>query len=159
MTESTLAIQDQMSGNNCYGCGPNNDKGLRIKSYWIGDDQSVCHYLPEAHQCAGPPEYLNGGVIATIIDCHCVCTASAKAYQMAGRPIGEGDHIWFATGKLEVSYFAPVPINQEVQLTATVVEAKEKKVVLKCELTVNETLCCSSEVVAVRVPDDWVKTG
>src|SRR5690606_24999567 len=101
------AFQDRISGNHCYGCGPDNAGGLRIKSYWSGDNESVCHFTPLPHHSAGPAHYVNGGIIATLIDCHCVCTAIAKGYRLAGREVGQGEAIWFATGRLEVDYKYP----------------------------------------------------
>jgi hypothetical protein len=61
---SPIAFQDLIPDNLCYGCGPHNQGGLRIKSYWEGDE-SICVYRPERHHSAGPPQFLNGGIIAT----------------------------------------------------------------------------------------------
>jgi acyl-CoA thioesterase FadM len=150
-----VAIQDQIPDNHCYGCGPSNTDGLRLKSFW-GDDNIVrASFVPAAYHCAGPLGYVNGGVLATIVDCHCVCTALAKAYQMAGRELGTGDKIWFATGKLEISYLAPALIDQPLEIQAQVREAKEKKIIVDCQVYSAGTKCCNSEVIAVRVPGDW----
>ncbi len=149
------AFQDQMPYNHCYGCGPENDLGLQIKSYWSAEDESVCVYTPQAHQCAGPQQYVNGGVIATVIDCHSICTAMAKVYAMAGREIGEGKQIWFATGRLELSYFKPTPIDRELMVIAKITEAKEKKITLECSLSSGGEVCVEANVIAVRVPSDW----
>ena len=35
---SQIAFQDQGSVHHCHGCGPANEKGLRLKSYWDGDE-------------------------------------------------------------------------------------------------------------------------
>ena len=35
------AFQDMLPGNTCFGCGPANERGLRIKSYWDNDDSDV----------------------------------------------------------------------------------------------------------------------
>ena len=32
------AFQDTVPDNHCYGCGPENPKGMQIKSYWDGDE-------------------------------------------------------------------------------------------------------------------------
>ena len=42
---SSTAFQDLIPGNGCYGCGPANPHGLRIKSVWEGDE-AVCVYRP-----------------------------------------------------------------------------------------------------------------
>ena len=77
-------FQDLIQGNHCFGCGPHNPAGLQIKSTWSGEKESVCVFQPSAHHCAAPTKFLNGGIIATIIDCHSVCTAIAYAYRQAG---------------------------------------------------------------------------
>ena len=65
------AFQDEVSGNHCWGCGSGNHNGLQIKSYWSGDE-AVCTWQPQAHHSAGPGHILNGGIIVTVINCHCV---------------------------------------------------------------------------------------
>ncbi len=149
------AFQDLIPNNHCFGCGPGNTHGLQIKSYWAGEDESVCDFAPSAHHSAGPERYLNGGIIATVIDCHAIGTAIAKAYRMEGREIGEGELIWFVTGKLDVSYRRPVEIAAGVSLRAQVLEAKEKKITLACQLYSGDEVCAESDVVAVRVGGAW----
>ncbi len=108
------AFQDQIVGNHCWGCSPDNEVGLQIKSFWSGDE-SVCTWEASAHHAAGPPLILNGGIIATIIDCHCICTAIAAAHKAEGRPIGSDPQIWYATVALNISYRKATPINELVR--------------------------------------------
>ena len=150
-----VAFQDQIRDNLCFGCGPTNEHGLRIKSYWDGPDESTCTYQPEFHQNAGAKQYLNGGIIATLIDCHCICTAIAHAYLEQAREIGSLPAIWYATGSLTVKYLRPTIIEVPVELRARIVEAGEKKTVLSCKLSSNGQECAVGEVVAIRVPLSW----
>ena len=149
------AFQDQIGDNYCFGCGPTIEQGLRIKSYWDGPDETICTYQPESHQAAGPKQFLNGGVIATLIDCHCICTAIAFAYRGEGREIGSSPAIWYATGSLTVKYSRPTPIEVPVVLRASVIELGEKKSVLSCTLSSSEQECATGEVIAIRVPLSW----
>ncbi|WP_237065224.1 PaaI family thioesterase [Microbulbifer guangxiensis] len=149
------AIQDQIPDNHCYGCGPENDRGLQIKSYWTGEDESICEFSPAPHHCAGPTQYLNGGIIATVMDCHTICTAIADGYRQAGRETGTGDKIWYATGRLDVQYRAPASIDEPVELTAKILERSERKTRLSCELKSGGQVCATADVIAVRVPDNW----
>ncbi len=151
-----ISFQDAIPGNYCYGCGPANPDGLQIKSYWDGDE-SVCTFQPSPHHSAGPKQYLNGGIIATLIDCHCICTAMANAYRSEGRDIGTTPEIWYVTGALNVSYVRPTPIDIPVTLRARIVEEKPKKTVLQCSLMSGGSECARAEVVAVRVANDWKK--
>lgn len=155
MTTDNIAFQEQIPDNHCYGCGPLNDQGLQIKSYWAGEDRTECRFTPAPHHCAGPTHFMNGGIISTIIDCHCICSAMAKAYSMAGREIGQGERLWFATGELNVRFKRPVPMDSEVLLEARIEEAGDKKIQLSCTLSAAGKVCVESDVLAVRVPAGW----
>jgi acyl-coenzyme A thioesterase PaaI-like protein len=148
-------FQDQLRENYCWGCGANNPRGLRVKSAWDGDD-AVCTWTPEPHHAAGPRHVLNGGIIATLIDCHCICTAVAAAYRVEGREIGTHPLIWYVTGSLQVTYLNPAPINGPVLLRAHIADMKEKKTTLRCSLRAGDLECARGEVVAVRVPPAWL---
>ena len=148
------SFQDQMGGNHCWGCGPDNEQGLQIKSFWDGEE-SVCTWTPSAHHMAGPEHVLNGGIIATLIDCHSIFTSIAAAYRAEGREIGTGEYIWYATGGLNVRYSAPTPIDKPVTLRARITEMTDRKTVLEVSLTSEGKETATGEVVAVRVPADW----
>lgn len=151
------AIQDLISDNHCYGCGIENDRGLQIKSVWVDEThtQTTCTYQPLDFHCAGPTHIVNGGVLATVIDCHCVCTAIAKGYLEQGRAVGEGERVWFATGTLNVVYRAPAMLEHPLVLTANIVEVAPKKIVLNCEVVSDGVTVCTADVVAVKVPNAW----
>lgn len=148
------AFQDQSFDCDCWGCGRRNDYGLGIKSYWSGDE-AVCAWQPKEFHIAGPRNVLNGGIIATIIDCHSICTAVAAAYRGEGRAMGTDPPIRFVTGALNVSYLHPTAIDRPVTLRATILEAKPKKTVLRCSVNSNGKETARGEVVAVRVPPEW----
>ena len=144
------AIQDLIPGNHCYGCGPDNELGLQIKSYWDGNE-SRCDYTPRPEQCAGPTQFVYGGTIASLIDCHCVCTAIAHQYDKEGR----GEAIWCVTGQLTVNYLAPTPIDRPVHLLATIAESSGRKTVLQCTVTSGDIVTAEGKVTAIRVPPSW----
>ena len=150
------AIQDFIPHNHCYGCGPQNPDGMQIKSYWDGKE-SRCSYSPRPEQCAGPTQYLYGGTIASLIDCHCVCTSIANYYHRDGFEVGEGPEIWCVTGSLEVRYLRPTPIDSPVQLIATISECTNRKTILQCTLSSGGEVTAEGRVVAVRVAAQWRK--
>ncbi|MDX1504146.1 MAG: PaaI family thioesterase, partial [Spongiibacter sp.] len=122
------AIQDQLTGNHCFGCGAGNHQGLRIKSFWLPATRSAtCTYHPAAYQCSGSPRFLNGGISASVIDCHSVCTAIADAYASAGYAPGDGEPLWYATGEMTLKYKRPVPISAPIVLEARVVDSSPKR--------------------------------
>ncbi len=149
-----VAIQDRIPHNHCFGCGPLNADGLGIKSYADGDG-TVCAFQPSPHHMAGPTHVVNGGIIATVIDCHCVCTAIADAYRAAGREIGTAPLIWCVTASLKVDYLAPTPISAPVELRARVREASGRKRIVECVLRSGGQDRARAEVVAVEVAPGW----
>jgi acyl-coenzyme A thioesterase PaaI-like protein len=116
----------------------------------------VAQFTPLSYHCAGPKHFVNGGILATIIDCHCVCTSMAAAYRDAGREIGTGKGLHYATAKLEVEYRRPTPIDAELALLARIVARTERTYVLSCELGARGKICVYARVEAVRVPESWI---
>ncbi len=145
-----------MPGNICFGCGNDTKNGLHVKSFW-GEDVSLCDWQPKvSHQ--GWPKIMNGGIIATIIDCHSMGTAMAYALKHENRSLGSLPEYKYATGTLSIKYIAPTP-NLPVRLKASVISYSKKKVLIKCELTPIKLrkVTVSAEVLAFRVYDSSKK--
>lgn len=142
-------FQDSMAGNVCFGCGNENPEGLHIKSYWEGE-KSICNWMPE-EKYHGWANLLNGGIMATLIDCHCMCTAMAAAYKSEGRGLDSFPEYRYATGTITVKYLRPTSCLKEVKLEAIVQEIKGKKVVLQCEVWSGSEKTAEAEVIAIRV--------
>lgn len=152
-------VQDGLFGNSCFGCGAWNEHGLNIKSAWEGET-SVCRFIPKPHHAAMPPDIVNGGIIAAVIDCHSVCTAIADAYRRAGRYAGDGQRplFWYATASLHVNYLKPTPMPMPFTVRANVVEVDRRRTTLAAELRSDDgTLTCTGEVVAAQVSDRWAR--
>ena len=153
--DSKKAFQELIPGNHCFGCGPDNEAGLRIKSYWSKPGEAVSRFEPAPYHSAGPAHFLNGGIIGTIIDCHSICTAWAAAYEAAGGLVDANGEICFATGTLTVKYLAPADIDAPVTLVARIVAAMDKKTEVYCTLESRNTRCAEATIIAVRVPAEW----
>jgi acyl-coenzyme A thioesterase PaaI-like protein len=117
---------------------------------------SVARFTPKPHHCAGPRHFVNGGIIATLMDCHCICTAAAAAYRDSGREIGVKPDIYYATAELAVEYLRPTPIDAELELNARIVDRTERRYVLSCALNAGGKTCVEARVVAVEVPESWM---
>lgn len=153
MSESQ-AFQDQIPDNHCFGCGPVNAGGLQIKSYWDGDE-TICTWHPASQHAAGPEHILNGGIIATLIDCHTICTAIADAYRREGREMSELPLIWYVTGSLNVKYLKPSYLSEPVILRAKIEEVSGKKTTVSCTVHSKGELTAEGKVLAIRVPPEW----
>ena len=132
---------------NCYGCGRNNEHGLHLKSYWDGEE-SVCRHTPKPQYSGGFPGFVYGGMIASLFDCHGAGTAAAAKARENDEPIGR-----FVTASIKVDYLKPTPQGVELEVRGKVVEIKGRKVIVDLRLLAGETLCATSTVVMVQIPE------
>jgi acyl-coenzyme A thioesterase PaaI-like protein len=130
----------------CYGCGKNNEHGLQLKSYWE-DEEIVAVWKPEPYHTAFRG-ILNGGIIATLIDCHGTGTANATAHKAEG--IGE-NYFMYVTSGLSIRFLRPTPIDKPVTLRARVTMIDGPKTTVSCSLYSGEDKCATGEVYTVRV--------
>ena len=135
----------------CYGCGRLNEHGLQIKSFWDGDE-SVAKFLPDENHIA-IPGFVYGGLIASLVDCHCVGTAAAATYKAESRDMDTEPALRFVTASLKINYLAPTPLGVELEIRGKVVEVKGKKVIVDAEVIANNKTCATGNVVAVQMPD------
>lgn len=148
------AIQDHYTAwaAQCYGCGRLNPHGLHIRTFWDGDE-TVTRFRPQPWHTA-IEGFVYGGLIASLIDCHCTGSAAAAAYRAAGRPPDSNPPLRFVTASLHVDYLRATPIDAELEVRGRIEELKGRKVVVAATLSANDTLCARGRVVAVQAPDD-----
>jgi acyl-coenzyme A thioesterase PaaI-like protein len=149
---SEKAFQDYYPDHfsHCYGCGRLNEHGLHIKSYWDGDE-STCTFDPRPYHMA-TPGYVYGGLIASVIDCHCTGTAAAATYRAEGRAMDTEPPVRFVTASLHVDYLRPTPLDIPLEIRARVKEVTGRRVVLAATVSANGKVCARGEVVAAPVP-------
>ncbi len=143
---STQSLQDTYAPQNrCFGCGPANERGLRIKSFAEGE-RVVAVFEPEEHHEAFPG-VMNGGIIGALLDCHSNWTAAHHLMKIAGL----SSPPCTVTADFHVKLKRPTPMTQ-VQLEAHVVETDGDKAVVEATLTANGKVCatCKGSFVAVK---------
>jgi len=144
-----LCVQERYAPHNrCFGCGPANEKGLRIRSFPAGDDtdELVCTWMPQPHHEAFE-DVLNGGIVGAVLDCHSNWTA---AWHLMRRD-GLDTPPCTVTADFHVRMRHPTPMKQPVALRSHVVEASGPKVRVMAELTSGGkvTATCEGTFVAV----------
>jgi len=148
MVKDKQSIQDKWEDveTHCWGCGKNNEHGLQIKSCWI-EDETICVWQPKQYHVA-MAGILHGGIIATVMDCHCGVTANTWAL----RHLGESAKPYL-TGSFEIKYLRPASIEKPILLRARVNEMKGRKITVTCSLFSEgiEEECTHMEFVAVSV--------
>jgi len=140
----TLPFQDRVDWH-CYGCGRLNEHGLQIKSAWE-DDEIVCRWQPEPFH-AGLPGRVQGGVIATVVICHALWTATATACRDEGIEIEEPLPFAYSTTALGLEYLEPTPLDAPMTLRARVTGIDGETASVSCSVFVEnrETTRAHSE--------------
>ena len=151
-----IAFQDLYPDflSHCYGCGRLNDNGLKIKSYWDGDE-SVCRFDPKPYHTA-MPGFVYGGLIASLIDCHGTGTASGAKQKLSGNSEQGEDAPRYVTASLHVNYLKPTPLGP-LELRGEVVEISGRKIIVKIKLSAGGSICAEGTVIAGEVPETFLK--
>jgi acyl-coenzyme A thioesterase PaaI-like protein len=141
------SLQEQYApANACWGCGPANAEGLRIRSFARGDEV-VAEWMPQPKYEAFPG-VLNGGIIGTLLDCHCNWTAAW--YLM--KKNGEERVPCTVTADYAIRLLRPTPTDAPVSLSAHVVESTDDRATVEGTLTGGGKICatCRGTFVAVK---------
>jgi acyl-coenzyme A thioesterase PaaI-like protein len=132
--------------NHCFGCGPANPKGLRIRSF--EDDEGLrAQWTPEPHHEAFDG-MLNGGIIGALLDCHGNWTAAI--YLM--KKMGQETPPCTVTSEFHVKLLRVTPSTGPIRLRARVVESASNRATVEAELEADgkTTATCRGVFVAVR---------
>jgi acyl-coenzyme A thioesterase PaaI-like protein len=147
MTQEPASLQERYAPNSiCFGCGPANAKGLRIRSFVEGDEV-VATWTPEPHHEAFPG-MLNGGIVGALLDCHSNWTAAHHLMQKAG----ETRPPCTVTAEFHVKLLRPTPSTGPVSLRARVVDSTEDRATVEATLVAGgkPTATCRGLFVAVK---------
>lgn len=116
-----LSIQDRLyPDTTCFGCGPANAKGLRLRSFPT-HEAVVATFMPWPEHDNGLG-FLNGGIIATVLDCHSAAAVIDEADRRGWAP-EPGATVPFVTAGLDVRYLRPAPLNEPSELRAVIASA------------------------------------
>lgn len=130
----------------CFGCGPANGNGLHVRSFADGDEV-VAVWQPQTKYEAFPG-MLSGGIIGTLLDCHCNWTAAWHLMNKAGL-----DHPpCTVTAEYSIKLIRPTPSDKAVRLVARIVESTDDRAIVQGELIAHEriTATCRGTFVAVK---------
>jgi acyl-coenzyme A thioesterase PaaI-like protein len=131
--------------NACFGCGPANEKGLKIRSFVQGDE-FVADWTPEKYHEAFEG-VLNGGIIGALLDCH---SNWAATYHLMKKS-GEDHPPCTVTAEFAVKLTRPTPTNVPVHLSAVVTDSTDDRAVVDAKLTANGKVCATCHGIFVAV--------
>jgi len=144
---TTQSLQERYApGTRCFGCGPANDRGLRIRSFPEGDEV-VCTWMPEPHHEAFGG-VLNGGIIGTLFDCH--CNWAATHFLMRRDSLDAPPCT--VTADFHVVLRRPTPSTGPIHLRARVVESTADRATVEATMEAGGkvTATCRGSFVAVK---------
>ena len=123
------SLQDQFAPDLiCFGCGPANEEGLRIKSFVKGN-KVVATFNPSPHHQAYSG-MINGGIIGALLDCHMNWTAAWHLMVVNELEVPPCT----VTAEYKVSFQAPTPSDTALELAAWVVDSSNRKAVIEATL-------------------------
>jgi len=140
------SLQDKYApANRCFGCGPANEKGLRIKSF-VDGEEVIADFVPEDFHEAFPG-MLNGGIIGALLDCHSNWTAAHHLMLQGGLEKPPCT----VTADFHVKLKRPTPLGP-VRLRARVADAHDDRCAIEATLEAGGkiTATCRGTFVAVK---------
>jgi acyl-coenzyme A thioesterase PaaI-like protein len=145
---SERSLQERFApASRCFGCGPANERGLRIASFDSRDGELIADWTPESHHEAFEG-VLNGGIIGALLDCHSNWTAAIHLMHASGsdRPRT------CVTADYAVRLVRPTPTGNPVRLRARVVESSGDRATVEASLASGDltTATCRGTFVAVE---------
>jgi acyl-coenzyme A thioesterase PaaI-like protein len=130
--DDQLSIQERNFPDlTCFGCGPANAKGLRLRSF--PDDGAVVATFspwPEHDNGLG---YLNGGIIGTVLDCHSFAAVTQEAERRGWHPEVSAVPPYVTAG-LDIRFRRPAPLDEPSELTAVIAAADADEMTVEVEL-------------------------
>ena len=122
------ALQDRYAPDGvCFGCGPRNEQGLRIKSVLRGDEVVATWHAARYHEAfAG---ILSGGIVGT-------------AYHLMRRA-GAAKPPPTVTAEFSVKLLRPAPTAGPIELVARPVEVSDDRATVDAELHAGGKVCAT----------------
>jgi acyl-coenzyme A thioesterase PaaI-like protein len=145
---STESLQEKYAPKSiCFGCGPSNEKGLRIRSIAINENETQAQWTPERFHEAFPG-VLNGGIIGALLDCHSNWTA---CYHLMNKAKAV-EPPCTVTSDFKIELKRPTPTDGPLELYAKVTDSKDDRATIYAELRAQGKVCatCVGTFVAVR---------
>ena len=145
MKEAQSLQEKYAPDNACWGCGPANPDGLHIRSF-PKNGEVIAEWRP-GKKYEAFEGVLNGGVIGTLLDCHCNWTAAYYLMKHANE-----DHPpCTVTAEYTIKLVRPTPTNDSVFLSARVVDLTDDRATIEGTLTAGGKVCATCRGIFVAV--------
>ena len=144
----------------CFGCGPANELGLRIKSHRFPDEPYLkegtglnCDFQPAAHHKAFG-DTINGGILGVLLDCHGNWTAAVALLDARGLTDSpDAEMPSTVTAHYSVRFLRPTPYGPPLRITSKVVSIDDPKVKVEMAVEAEGEITATGEGLFVAVEE------
>lgn len=150
---SSIAVQDSYPDDfaHCFGCGRLNARGHKLRTF-LEDNETISRFTPAPDNIA-LPGFVYGGLLASLLDCHGMATASAAALRAGGHEVGVVPSPRYVTAMLHVDFARPTPLGGELQIHGRVEEFSERKVRVEAWVIADGETTVRASIIAVPLPE------
>ncbi|MDB5065271.1 MAG: hypothetical protein JWM18_1705 [Chloroflexi bacterium] len=118
---------------NCWVCEPTNPVGLHVPFHHDDEAHTVTAVLRLDANHSGAPNLVHGGLLAALCDDAMAWASIAEARRFA------------LTAETRLTYLVPVPVGQEITVTARLIGRHGRQVWLMAEVRSGDTVCVRAE--------------
>jgi uncharacterized protein (TIGR00369 family) len=134
-------MDKQPNSRMCFLCGIENPIGLKLKFYTDDEERCIARFRPKPeHQ--GYSGQLHGGIISALLD------------ETMGRVL-TSQNVWAVTGRLEVKFRKPVPLDQELTIIGELMRNRRRAYEARGEIRLpGGTVLVEGSGTYIRIPDE-----
>ena len=123
----------------CFVCGTQNPQSLGV-TWYLNEKGEICADMIFTLSQQGPPSYVHGGASAAVLD-----EAMGAAVWRAGYSV--------VAVNLEINYKKPIPLGENIKITARVAEVKPRKILTTSEICLADgSLAVTGRGIYVEAP-------
>ncbi len=146
VNNNMLSVQEEYAKKSiCYGCGPANQKGLRIESFRTENGLDLWFDPMPEHQAF--PGVINGGIIGCLFDCHGNWTAAVSIYDKFNLKTFPST----VTANFSVNLLRPTPYGKMLHCTGRILTLTKNKAEVEVDLFSEDKHCAKGNGLFVVV--------
>jgi acyl-coenzyme A thioesterase PaaI-like protein len=137
------AFKRQPNSAHCFVCGLQNPFGLKLRFEDNGIDQVHAAYTVPVH-FQGYPGVTHGGIVAAMLD------------ETGGRTLMVTNHERFmVTGKLDIRYRKPVPVEVPLTLVGTLVQDRGRIALVQSQIRLSDgAIAAEADITLLEMPSE-----
>ncbi len=147
-SEEGASVQEEHAPSSiCFGCGPANEDGLRIRSFRSEGGLEMEFDPKEEHQAF--PGMINGGIIGTLLDCHGNWTAAIALMDQSG----DSEPPCTVTASYSIKLRRPTPFGTTLSVRGEALSVEGDRARVSMSLSADGEVCATGEGLFVAVKE------